>query len=100
MIGENKYLEELNLTQIVMFLSVMEQKEESRAICKLVSLDFHYLEDVLLLEGLTTNLIIISQLCVQSLNVKFNQFKCIVISKEKEFLYLYISSLILFDIQC
>lgn len=47
---------------------------------------FPYLNDVALVEGITANLISISQLCDQGLNVNFNKLDCIVTSKNQEVL--------------
>lgn len=44
------------------------------------------LNDVLLAEGFTSNLIIISQLCDQGLNVNFSKSKCLVTTKYQEFI--------------
>jgi hypothetical protein len=41
---------------------------------------------MLLVEGLTANLIRISQLCDQGMNVHFNKLKCIVTSSNEEVL--------------
>ena len=44
------------------------------------------LDDVLLVEGLTANLISISQLCNQSFEVKFSQKECLVVNENQEVL--------------
>jgi hypothetical protein len=51
---------------------------------KLASPDLPYLDNVLLVEGLTGNLISISQLCDHGLDVNVNKSMCIVSSKDKE----------------
>lgn len=52
-----------------------------KGINKLVSPGFHCLDNLLFVEGLTDNLINISQLCDQGLNVIYNKSECIVSSK-------------------
>lgn len=59
-----------------------EARGTIKGIYKLVSPSYPYLEDVLLVEGLTTNLINISQLCHQGLNVSYNKSGCISSSKD------------------
>lgn len=57
-----------------------------KSICKLVSLGFLCLYDMLLVEGLIVNLINISQLYDQDLDVNFNKFECIVSNKDQKVL--------------
>lgn len=44
---------------------------------------FPNLKDVMLVEGLKTNLISISQLCDEGMSVKFNKEKCMVIDQQQ-----------------
>lgn len=53
---------------------------------KFISPSFPFLNDVLLVKGLTTNLINIIQLCDQGGNVNFNKSKCSVTRKDQEVL--------------
>jgi hypothetical protein len=62
------------------------EKGRIKGICKLVSPGSPSLDDVLLVEGLTSNLISINQLCDQGLNVNFNNSQIIVSRKDQEVL--------------
>jgi hypothetical protein len=59
-------------------------KGRNRGIGKLVSPGLPSLDDVLLIEGLTTNFISIRQLCEQGFNVHFNKSECIVSNQDQE----------------
>ncbi|MCI19830.1 gag-pol polyprotein, partial [Trifolium medium] len=59
-------------------------KGKIKGIGKLTGPDLPSLDNVLLVEGLTANLISISQLCDQELNVSFNNSECMVTSKDQE----------------
>ena len=61
-------------------------KGEIKGIDKLVRPGSPCLDDVLLVEGLTANLISISQLCDQGLNVKFSKSECLVTNNDKKVL--------------
>src|ERR1044072_1267729 len=59
-------------------------KGRIRGIGKLVKTGSPSLDDVLLVEGLTANLISISQLCDQGLVVRFSKEECLVIAENQE----------------
>jgi hypothetical protein len=59
-------------------------KGRIRGIGKLVRTGSPSLDDVLLVEGLTENLISISQLCDQGLEVRFSKEECLVIAENQE----------------
>lgn len=84
--GEKNYLEELKLYSNSYFKVGDEARRRIKDICKLVIPCFPCLDDVLLVEGLNANLISISQLCDQGLNVGFNKSECIVSNKHREVL--------------
>lgn len=52
----------------------------------MVSSGLRCCNDVLLVEGLIINLVCITQLCNQRLNVNFSKLECIVIRKDQEVL--------------
>lgn len=83
---EKSYLEELHpySNSYVIFSNVARGR--IKCICKLVSWGLPYLDDVLLVEGFIANLISISQICDQGLNVNFKKSKCIVSSKGQKVL--------------
>lgn len=110
---ENNYLEELNPYPNSYVTFVDGARERIKSICKFFNLGFPCLDDVMLVKGLIANLIKVSQLCDQGLNVNFNKFEYIVSSKDQKVLmkgliskdsyYLWISkkksTLNMFDIQ-
>lgn len=57
-----------------------------KGICKMVSPILPCLNDVLMVEGLTTKLICIRQLYDQGLNVNFSKFECVIPNKDQEIL--------------
>ncbi|KAK2359751.1 hypothetical protein QL285_085096 [Trifolium repens] len=59
-------------------------KGKIKGIGKLSGLELPNLDNVLLVEGLTVNLISISQLCDQGLKASFNNSECIVSNKDQE----------------
>ena len=59
-------------------------KRKIKGIGKLVRTGSPLLDDVLLVEGLTANMISISQLCDQGLEVRFSKEECLVISENQE----------------
>lgn len=63
-----------------------EASGEIKGIRKMACTCFPRLDDVLLMEGLTANLISISQLCDQGLIVTFNKSECLVIDEENSVL--------------
>lgn len=71
--GERSYIEELKpySNRSVTFSDGTRGK--IKGISKLVSLDLPCLDDVLLVEGLTINLIGVSQLCDQGMDVSYNK---------------------------
>lgn len=83
---KKSYLEELKSYSNSYIIFYDGAKGRTNGICKLVSLSFSCLDDVLLVEGLTTNLINISQLCDQGMSVNFNMFECNVSNKDQEVL--------------
>lgn len=58
-------------------------KGRIKGIGKLVYLGLPSLENVMLVEGLTANLISISQLCDKGLKVRFNKSKCVISNQGK-----------------
>lgn len=64
----------------------MKQEEKIKGIVKLVYPGLSSLDNMLLVERLTTKLTNISQLCDQGLNASFNKSECIVSSKVQEML--------------
>jgi len=69
-----------------MLLLVMELEKKIKGISNLVCSWFPSLDGVLMVEALIANLINISQLCDQGLNVYFNKSECIVTSNNQEVL--------------
>jgi len=61
-------------------------KGKIKGIGKLICLGFSRLDDVFLVEGLTTNLISINQLCDLGLNVYFYKSECMVSSTNQDVL--------------
>ena len=61
-------------------------KGDIKGIGMLVRPGSPYLDDVLLVEGLTANLISISKLCDQGLSVKFSKSECLVTNYDKKVL--------------
>jgi hypothetical protein len=59
-------------------------KGEIKGTCKLDCLGVPKLDKVLLVKGLTANLISISQLCDQGLNVNFTKTECLIFNKDSE----------------
>jgi hypothetical protein len=59
-------------------------KGEIKGTCKLDCLGVPKLDKVLLVKGLTANLISISQLCDQGLNVNFTKTECLIFDKNSE----------------
>lgn len=86
MTGEKIYLEELKTYSNSYINFDNGVRGRIKGICKLVSPGFPCLDVVLLVEGLTTNLISISQLCDYGLNVSYKKSKCIVSRKDQEVL--------------
>lgn len=73
MTGEKNYLEELKPYFKCYVTFDDEAIGKIKGICKLVYPGLPSLDDVLLVEELTTKLIIISQLCDEGLNASFNK---------------------------
>jgi hypothetical protein len=63
-------------------LPLVDGKGEIRGKGKLISNKLPRLDDVFFVEGLFSNLISVSQLCDQGLEVSFNKFGCRVTNKE------------------
>ena len=59
-------------------------KGEIKGIGKIHSSKFPKIEGVLLVKGLTSNLISISQLCDQGFNVNFRKAECIITNNNSE----------------
>jgi hypothetical protein len=78
MTGEKKYLNEINpyTTSFVTFGD--GAKGEIKGIGNLINKGLPKLNDVLLVKGLTANLISISQLCDQGLKVNFTKSECLI----------------------
>ncbi|MCI40303.1 gag-pol polyprotein, partial [Trifolium medium] len=76
MTGENKYLKEVRSYSEGCVIFGDGVKGKIKGIGRLASPGSPCLDDVLLVEGLTTNLNSISQLCEQGLNVHFNNSEC------------------------
>jgi hypothetical protein len=58
-------------------------KGRTKGIIKLAGSSSSCLDDVLLVEGLTTNLISINQLCEKALNVHFNNLECTILKDQE-----------------
>ncbi|PNX99239.1 gag-pol polyprotein, partial [Trifolium pratense] len=84
MIGEKTYLKEVKSYSNSYVTFGDGAKGKIKGIGKLSGPDLPSLDNVLLVEGLTANLISISQLCDQGLNVSFNNSECIVSNKDQE----------------
>jgi hypothetical protein len=84
MTGETRHLKEVKSYSNSYVTFEDGAKGKIKGIGKLVSPDLPYLDNVLLVEGLTANLISISQLCDQGLDVSVNKSMCIVSNKDKE----------------
>ena len=84
MTGKKGYLEKLrpHLESFVTFGDGTRRR--IKGIGELINQDSSYLIDMLLVEGLNTNLVSISQFCDQSLTVNFNKAECIVTKKDHE----------------
>jgi len=86
MTGVKNYLVDLKPYSISYVTFGDEAKGKIKGMGNLVCLGFPCLDDLLLVGGLTTNFISISQLCDQGLNVYFNKLECIVTSINQEVL--------------
>lgn len=86
MIVEKTYLEELKYYSNSYVTFCDGAKGIINGTGKMVSPSLPCLNDMLLVEGLTTNLISISQLCDQGFNVNFSKSECIVTNKDQEVL--------------
>ena len=84
MTGEKSYLEELKPYSKSYVTFGDGVKGRIKSIGKLVYPGLPSLENVMLVEGMTTNLISIIQLCDQGLNISFNKSECVVSSEERE----------------
>jgi hypothetical protein len=83
MTGDKKYLKELRPCSKGSVTFGDGAKGRIKGIGKLRDPSLPYLDKVLLVEGLTTNLISISQLCEQGLDVYFNNSECIIAKNQK-----------------
>jgi hypothetical protein len=83
MTGDKKYLKELRPCSKGSVTFGDGAKGRIKGIGKLRDPSLPYLDKVLLVEGLTTNLISISQLCEQGLDVYFNNSECIISKNQK-----------------
>jgi hypothetical protein len=83
MTGDRKYLKELRPCSKGSVTFGDGAKGRIKGIGKLRDPSLPYLDKVLLVEGLTTNLISISQLCEQGLDVYFNNSECIIANNQK-----------------
>jgi ribosomal protein S14 len=83
MTGDKKYLKELRPCSKGSVTFGDGAKGRIKGIGKLRDPSLPYLDKVLLVEGLTTNLISISQLCEQGLDVYFNNSECIIANNQK-----------------
>jgi hypothetical protein len=84
MTGEKAYLKEVKAYSNSYVTFGDGAKGRIKGICKLCGPDLPKHGNVLLVEGLTSNLISIRQLCDQELNVNFDNSKCIVSNKSQE----------------
>ncbi|GAU26327.1 hypothetical protein TSUD_56250 [Trifolium subterraneum] len=78
MTGEKKYLNEINPYTISFVTFGDGAKGEIKGIGNLINKGLPKLNDVLLVKGLTPNLISISQLCDQGLKVNFTKNECLI----------------------
>ncbi|KAK2382478.1 gag-protease polyprotein [Trifolium repens] len=83
MTGDKKYLKELRPCSKGSVTFGDGAKGRIKGIGKLRDPILPYLDKVLLVEGLTTNLISISQLCEQGLDVYFSNSECIIADDQK-----------------
>ncbi|KAK2362046.1 gag-protease polyprotein [Trifolium repens] len=83
MTGDKKYLKKLRPCSKGSVTFGDGAKGRIKGIGKLRDLSLPYLDKVLLVEGLTTNLISISQLCEQGLDVYFSNSGCIIVDDQK-----------------
>ncbi|KAK2363199.1 gag-protease polyprotein [Trifolium repens] len=83
MTGDKKYLKELRPCSKGSVTFGDGAKGRIKGIGKLRDPSLPYLDKVLLVEGLTTNLISISQLCEQGLDVYFSNSECIIADDQK-----------------
>lgn len=83
MTKEKSYLEELQPYSNNYVTFGDGAKARIKGICKLVYYGLPSLDNVLLVEGLTINLININQLCSQGLKVSFNKLECVVSSQDQ-----------------
>ncbi|WJX61979.1 hypothetical protein P8452_47025 [Trifolium repens] len=83
MTGDKKYLKELRPCSKGSVTFGDGAKGRIKGICKLRDPSLPYLDKVLLVEGLTTSLISISQLCEQGLDVYFSNSGCIIADDQK-----------------
>jgi hypothetical protein len=79
MTGVGKFLKDVKSYKTSFVTFGDGAKGEIVGIGNLINNDLPNLENVLLVKGLTTNLISISQLCDQGLKVNFTEFECLVI---------------------
>lgn len=82
MTGERSYIEELKPYSNSYVTFGDGTRGKIKGICKLVSPDLPWLDGVLLVEGLNENLINISKLYDQGLNVSYNKLECIIYIKD------------------
>ncbi|KAK2368373.1 gag-protease polyprotein [Trifolium repens] len=83
MTGDKKYLKELRPCSKGSVTFGDGAKGRIKGIGKLGDPSLPYLDKVLLVEGLTTNLISISQLCEKGLDVYFSNSECIIANDQK-----------------
>jgi hypothetical protein len=84
MIGVKNYLEDIQSYSTSFVTFGDGAKGEILGIGKLAGTDLPKLDDVLLVKGLTANLISISQLCDQGLKVNLTKLKCLVKNEQNE----------------
>jgi hypothetical protein len=84
MTGEKTYLEEVRPYSNSYVTFGDGAKGKIKGIERLASSGLRCVNDFLLVEGQTANLISISQLCDQGLIVNFNKSECIVSNKSEE----------------
>jgi hypothetical protein len=86
MFGVKKYLEDIRsyLTSFVTFGD--RAKGEIKGVGMLACVGLPKLDNVLLVKGLTANLINITQLCDQGLKVNFTKLECLVTDEENDVL--------------
>ena len=86
MTGGKNFLEDLKAYSSSYLTFCDGAKGKIKGIGKLVRSGSPCLDDVLLVEGLTANMISISQLCDQGLIMNFNKSECLVVSSNQEVL--------------